>query len=365
MKVLQVLYSGLGGHASVAFSLIDGDTQKTWKHSFVFYGIEPLSSEYVRKASQRQLSYTAIQAEAGKPWKSWKLFYNSLKAVAPDVILLHSNSLLIPAWWYCKRNGKKLVTIEHTPNQVKRKIDKWISGLSQYLSHAVVSLTDNYREELVKLLGWHFHKQRNTVIPNGIDTSYFAPSPEKKNNNSVQLGMAARFSSQKDQALLIDVIKNLQAENDGIFQLSLAGTGEELENVKRRVAEKGVKEKVCFTGNLDEQSLLAFYQGLDIYLHASKGETMSTSIMQAMACGLPIIASDIPGINNLLNKDTGVLVEHSATAFMIAIKNFYNNPGDYIKGSKARNFAENHFSNKKMFESYNQVIQKLCIEERS
>lgn len=364
MKVVQVLYSGLGGHASVVFSLVDGDIEKKWQHSLVFYGIEPLNGEYAKKAADRQLNYVAIQAETGKPWKSWKLFYHQLKAAAPDVILLHSSSLLIPAWWYCRRHRKKLVTIEHTPNQVKRKSEKWTSILSQYFSHRVVLLTDDYREELQEILGKHFHAKKNFVIPNGIDTGYFVPALKERNKAAIKLGMAARFSLQKDQALLIDVMEQLQKDNYTQFQLSLAGGGEELDNIKSRALQKGVNEKLCFTGNLDEPGLLSFYQGLDIYLHASKGETMSTSIMQAMSCGLPVIASDIPGINNLLNEDTGFLVNHTVPAFVTAIKELYNDPLAGDKGGNARKFAEDHFSHKKMFDLYNQLIQKICIEER-
>lgn len=366
MKVLQVLYSGLGGHGSVVFSLMDGDGEKRWDHSLIFYGVEPLNEEYAQKATARNVSFDTIKAEGGKPLRSWGLFYHSLKTADPELVLLHSNNLLFPAWWYCKRQRKKLVTIEHTPNQVKRQADKWISILVQYLSTAVVLLTPNYQDELKKILGIHFHQKKTVVVPNGIDTFYFIPAADKKRDDRIRLGMAARFSNQKDQALLIDVIEKLQEQGKGRFQLWLAGDGNELGNVKKHANRKGLDEIIFFTGNLDEKRLLQFYQQLDIYLHASRGETMSTSIMQAMSCGLPIVASNIPGINNLLISGTGLLVDHDASAFTKAIIDLAVSPEEaHNLGSKARVYAETHFSNKKMFELYNQLIQKLCIKERS
>lgn len=361
MKILQVLYSGLGGHASVVFSLIDGDQESRWRHSLLFYGIEPLIEEYAQKAIARGIRFDTIKAEAGKPWRSWKLFYFRLKVADADIILLHSNSLLIPAWWYCKRNRKKLITIEHTPNQVKRRGEKWISVLVQYLSDTVVLLTQNYQKELKKILGKHFHQKKTLVIANGIDTSFFVPAANKKRSDIIKLGMAARFSNQKDQALLIGVIEKLQEQTNNRFQLWLAGGGEELKNVKKIVKEKGLDDIIFFVGNLDEENLLQFYQRLDIYLHASKGETMSTSIMQAMACGLPIIASDIPGINNLLIENTGLLVTHEAVAFANAIRSLTSSHKYADKmGITARIYAENNFSNQQMFKEYNSVIEEIC-----
>lgn len=362
MKILQVLYSGLGGHGSVVFSLIDGDQQKQWQHSLLFYGVEPLNEGYAQKATARNISFDIIKAEAGKPSRSWRLFYRSLKKAEPDLILLHSNSLLIPAWWYCKRNRKKLVTVEHTPNQVKRRAEKWISILAQYLSNVVVLLTQNYEAELKKKLGRHFHQKKTVVIPNGIDTCYFIPLSDRKKDDIIKLGMAARFSNQKDQLLLVNVIEKLQEQSKGRFQLWLAGDGNELETVKKHAKEKGLDDIIFFTGNLDEKKLLQFYQQLDIYLHASRGETMSTSIMQAMSCGLPIVASDIPGINNLLIAGTGLLVTHKAESFAKAINSVVLSPGtaDNLR-KKARVYAEDHFSNKKMFESYS-LIEKIIVE---
>jgi len=210
MKVVQVLFSGLGGHASVAFSMVDGDRDMQWDHHLIFYGIEPLNSEHEEKARQRSLSFDMVLAIEGKPARTWRKFYQCLKNASPDVILLHSNSLTIPAWWYCRRHGKKLVIVEHTPNQVKRKIDKWTSILGQYMGDSVVLLTDDYYREMKDMQGWHFKDKKVRVIPNGIDTSLFKPAPKLQQDKYFHLGMAARFSNTKSQDLLAKVMRQLE-----------------------------------------------------------------------------------------------------------------------------------------------------------
>ena len=69
MKVAQILYSGLGGHGSVAFSLIDADKDSEWKPKMGFVGVEPLSIHILRNARKRTLAmntYLLRRANLGK-----------------------------------------------------------------------------------------------------------------------------------------------------------------------------------------------------------------------------------------------------------------------------------------------------------
>ena len=360
IKVSQVLFSGLGGHASVVFSMIDGDQEKQWEHHLIFFGTEPLNQQHADKAAIRNLEYDVVIATEKKPWKSWRRFYNYLRKADPHIILLHSNNLTLPAWWYCRRHHKKMIVIEHTPNQVKRKVDKWISLLGQYLADKLVLLTKDYRDELKAIQKGHFNEKKVAVIPNGIDTTIFVPGRKEIFTDPLQLGMAARFSNTKDQALLVKVLQQLHFSAPGKFKLLLAGDGEELPVVKRLVQELGLSGHVEFAGTLDEKNLIAFFHRLDIYLHASKGETMSTSIMQAMACGLPIVGSDIPGINNLLAGDKGIVVKNSIEAYADAIKNLAGNKELMAKlAADSRYYAEKELSNARMFKSYDDLIKTM------
>ena len=92
-----------------------------------------------------------------------------------------------------------------------------------------------------------------------------------------------------------------------------------------------------------------------MYIHASLGETMSTAIMQAMACALPVIASDVSGINNMLAADvTGILVP-AKNEFLLAdaIINCISNPTLLQSLSqKAYAYAVTNFSNQAMFQAY-------------
>ena len=91
--------------------------------------------------------------------------------------------------------------------------------------------------------------------------------------------------------------------------MKIAGDGDFKEELVEYTEQLGLTNDVEFTGMIPEKALVNFLQSLDIYVHASLGETMSTAIMQAMACKLPIVASDVNRINNMItNNITGILV---------------------------------------------------------
>lgn len=69
-----------------------------------------------------------------------------------------------------------------------------------------------------------------------------------------------------------------------------------------------------FTGLLDQAELVDFLRETDIYVHATLGEASSTAILQAMAVGLPVVASDVSGVDTMLPEEAGRLVPPTRSA---------------------------------------------------
>ena len=249
----------------------------------------------------------------------------------PDVIILHSINVLLPCWFYARLKNVPLIVIEHTPNNVKRKNEWFASKLAMQLADRVVLLTLQYQNDLKKKLGWFYRNEKVKIIPNGIDTDRFIlmKRPDLDHSGMIRLGMAARFSDKKRQDILIEMILLLRSLSDSIdFRLSLAGDGTTLDFLQKKVKKLDLEKFVDFPGYLGEDEMLEWFQSIDIYLHASEGETLSTSLIQAMSMGLPIIASNVSGITNLLGEEEecGVLVENSGKCFSKAVSELVHSP---------------------------------------
>ena len=88
MKVAQILFSGLGGHGSVAFSLQAAAARATAsgaeRHALVFLGAEDLLPEYAKLCRERGLEHRYVRARAGAPWRSWLPLFRALRAGRRD-----------------------------------------------------------------------------------------------------------------------------------------------------------------------------------------------------------------------------------------------------------------------------------------
>ncbi len=357
-RVCQILYSGLGGHGSVVFSLLNADVDHYFDHSLIFYGIEPTRTVYLQDADQLLIPHSSILKKKGLDFRSWFKVYKALKLQCPTTILLHSTNLILPVAYYCWKSKAKLIVVEHTSNAIKRKIEHLFSRLSNRYAAKIILLSEEYKREYSRQYGIK-NQLKIHVINNGIDVITYAPSKQQKEDNKIIVSMIARFSQQKDQLTLIKAIEQL---NHPFLQLKFAGTGDQLAACEAFVQKNNLAHLVVFCGLLNEEELVALLAETTIYVHASLGETMPTSLMQAMACQLPVIGSNISGINNLIDAEkNGLLFEKSNVNQLVEQLNRLINDSELCQkmASEARKKAVNEFSHIRMFEGYKTVIDSL------
>lgn len=361
MKVLQVLYSGLGGHGSVVTSLITADKERQWEHSLLFYGIEDLLPGYRNFCSSKNIPFSFIKKGKGLFMTSWRAIRSEFKKNDPDSIILHSPTLVFPAWWYCLRKGKKLFIVEHTPHSTKGIGEKFASFFAILLARKVVCLSVEYRQQLQRQFRVLPVLKKTVVIQNGIDLEAFHPV-SKPSSKEVHIGMIGRFSSQKNQAMIIDAaIKGFASGTlEKTTHFHFAGDGERLEALEKAVKEEGLSDQIHFHGLLGEKEIIELLGKLDVYIHASFAETMCTSVMQAMASGLPVLASDIPGINDIAWKDKNAILfnNNDIPGLINGLVLLKSETIREKMGISSRQIAIENFSSYKTFSGYSNLIKQ-------
>ncbi len=366
MKISQITYTGFGGLGSVVFSLLTADAGRQHEWFIGFIGDQPLDTSYLQRCQDHCVSFAVFQSSSGKPFRAWSSLARWLGQNRPDVVICHSINAILPCFWYARSYGARLLAVEHTPNHVKTRNDWVFSRLAMLLADRVVVLTDEYREELQKVHGWLYRCSKVFVVPNGIDTMVFRPaeepSPEQMGQNrTLKIGMAARFSFSKRQDLLVAVLERLAVlRPELVVQLRFAGDGTEMKRVQALAQASSVGPRISFDGLLSEEAMAVWLRELTIYVHATEGETLSTSLLQAMATGLPIVASDVNGVNNLLGngRALGATVANTADDFAIAILELADNPVWLAAcASHGREKAIAHYGNEKMLSKYLDVLR--------
>lgn len=359
MKILHILYAGLGGHGNVFFSMVRADINNEFEHEALFNGVEELRDEYITRCTDSSIKWNFVKKKQGLDLVFYKKIITAIRNTAPDIIFLHGSTAIIPvkiASWITRKK-QIIITRETQANGLKKSRDWFTLKAALLLSTKTVFLSEAYNEEIKKKELWFYRKKRVAIIPNGIDLQKFSITP-KQITDTVIVGMQSRIVKIKDHKTLLlafaQLLKDISLPGK-IFLLKIAGDGDHREQLQQLVKELSIENNVEFTGVLAEDDLVTFLAGLDIYVHASLGETMSTAIMQAMAGYKPVIASDVPGINNMITDGfTGILVPVQNSVLLYEkIKALILSPAEVQRiSANAHDYAVAHFSNDTMFSKY-------------
>jgi glycosyltransferase involved in cell wall biosynthesis len=356
--VTHILYSGLGGHGSVFFSLVKADTTNKFNTTAIFCGIEEVRKDYIDQCHALNVPFTAIRKKRGLDLRVYLSIFNALRKARPDVIVLHGSVFILPARLYRIGRRTKIIVRDTQAHHLKNERDwKWFR-LTVKLADKLIFLTRESKDGAVEKGDRTVIEQKAVVIPNGLDTAKFKTGPRPEPTQQWIIGMQSRLQLIKDHPTLLKAFALLQQELPQYqLRLRIAGDGDTMNDLVKLAAGLGISADVEFCGMLDEQALITFMHSLDLYAHASLGETMSNSIMQAMACGLPIVASDVWGINNMVDGQNGLLYKSGDAADLCAkLKLLITDPAKRKAFAQAADaYAERELSFKRLFRDYEKI----------
>ncbi|TYQ16787.1 UNVERIFIED_CONTAM: glycosyltransferase involved in cell wall biosynthesis [Acetivibrio alkalicellulosi] len=156
------------------------------------------------------------------------------------------------------------------------------------------------------------------VIFNGVDVDYWGQPVESTlrrefgiDDDSFVFLCASRFAHDKGHKFLINGVSELKKITQKKFKCVLSNDGPLLEECKKQVEELGLSEDVIFTGFRKDIKNLIY--GSNLYINSSEHEALSFAIIEVLACGLPVIATDMAGNGDIINDETncGILVKYN------------------------------------------------------
>ena len=176
--------------------------------------------------------------------------------------------------------------------------------------------------------------RRTYTVYNKVYCEDFITQRAKKREGVLQVLSVMRLDRAKNPESLIDAIAPLD------MHLKLIGQGELEEALRRRVRDLNIADRVEFIRQVPNVEIAEHYQKADIFAMATHYEGFCIPVLEAMAAGLPIVASATGPIPEVLG-DTGLLVENNATAFSNALADLQNDvQWREVLGAAARQRAE-------------------------
>lgn len=362
LKIHHVLYSGLGGPGNVFQALVEADQSGDCVYSAAFCGIEPLRKEYEEVCQNFSVPYEYIKKKRGLHLGVYRSIYKSFNKQRPGIILLHGVSFILPAIVYrIFHRSTKVVIRDTQAHHLKSKMEWVWLFICAVFANRIVVLTEESGAIIKKKLGF-FCKKKIRTIANGLNTDLYKPIEKNPPSEFITIGMQSRLQPIKDHITLVKAFKvAVDRIPEKKLKLEIAGDGVTRKSIEAKIDELGIRDLVVMHGMLDTKDLVPFMQSLDIYVHATFGETLSNSIMQAMACGLPVIASDVWGVNNMIvNEQNGILYKSADFTHLAEV--IIKIVGDSSKRNglamQARVFAEENYSNKAMAINYRNFFRE-------
>jgi glycosyltransferase involved in cell wall biosynthesis len=144
-----------------------------------------------------------------------------------------------------------------------------------------------------------------TIVPNGVDTNHFLP-PDTQEREKLILYVGS-FIERKGVRHLLDAIPQVLNEFPG-FRLVLIGEGPQEPVLRQQAEDLGVSELTTFVGFRPQDEIKTWMQKAQVLVLPSLEEGMGVVLLEALACGTPLVASRIDGIQDVVTPDVGVLV---------------------------------------------------------
>lgn len=193
----------------------------------------------------------------------------------------------------------------------------WIHRLLTPLRRAVVENAEAVvaNSEGLQKLAEEADGRRVFLIPNAVDTKFFAPSPLPVEGDALQILFVGRLQKQKNLAFLM---QQLARRGAGSFCLHLVGDGPEMGVLKTLARDLKIDSSIVWHGWMPREELRARYWQADCLVNPSLYEGLPNAVLEAMACGVPVVASNVFG--------NYALVQNGSSGFLFDL----NRPDDLL-----------------------------------
>lgn len=229
----------------------------------------------------------------------------ALRAAGVTVLITTLNDANIFGRWVVLASGLAVRLIRREANAPRRKPawQRLLDVLCDGLASRILAVSEEVRADLVRLAPWR--ARHVLVVRNAVAVS---PHPASRRGAVPRLLTIGRMTRQKDHATLMAALGRL-ARAGHEFTTDIIGDGALHESLREAARREGIGARVVFRGALPHADVLRAYTGADVFVLSSRWEGCPNVILEAMAHGLPVVATAVGGVPELVeHESSGLLV---------------------------------------------------------
>ncbi|MCO8093419.1 glycosyltransferase [Acinetobacter lwoffii] len=353
MKILYIITGlGLGGAEKVVCDLADQMILKGHDVKIVYL----TGSVLVKPISPRIELLPLHLNSASNVFSASRKYKKIIRDFSPDVVHSH----MIHANIFARLNHLsfkyiRLICTAHNSNEGGR-VRMLAYKLTNFLSNLNTNVSQEASESLISKGA--FNKNNLITVYNGIDLNKFNFFNKDKNSNELSFLSVGRFNKQKDYPNLFQAISILKNTINKEVKFYIAGDGELRPQLEQLIVDLGISDCVVLLGKRSDIPNLL--NKADYFVLSSRHEGLPTVVIEAMACGTFVIATDCGGSAEIMG-DTGILVPpQNSEALAEAIKQAVSKTPLEIQENnlKARQRVEELFSLEKSVQNWLKLYEQ-------
>lgn len=205
-----------------------------------------------------------------------------------------------------RKHNIPIVGIEHLGRFNDANLDNWghtkkDAEYTYHNIHAAIAVSHKLKESLYQ----HFSITAD-VVPNLLGKEFYYTAPN--NNEAFTIVSVGRLDHGKGFDLLIQALLQIKDKLPQNWQAKIIGSGEWRDILQREINTSNLQNNIVLLGQKNKQEIVQLLQQSDLFVLPSRSETFGVVYIEAMACGLPIIATDCGGPRDIVTKDNGLLI---------------------------------------------------------
>lgn len=275
----------------------------------------------------------------------------------PDIVHAHFSDTACWTIDYCEKQGIPLIITEHS-SQYSAKVmpAKLIIKAKRVFSHAarVVCVSERLKKNIYEQIGID-----SICIPNIVDLMVFNHNHENVEKESFEFVSAANLIEWKRMHLLIRAIAKLRDDQRKVH-LTIFGEGPQRTELEALIKALNVAQLVELRGAVDRKVIAQEYTHADAFVLASKSETFGVAYVEAMAAGLPVIATKNGGSDEYMQDFNGKIIDVDDEEQLYSAMEYVMDHIDEYDSQKIQSYVRDKYSPevvaKQIIQVYSQVL---------
>ena len=336
------IYNELSKHFRHIYFLTYGDDDDRRFKSYLAHNITVIPKKYISNSLLYSFMLPIIHRKILKNVDILKTNQMFGAWSAALTKLIYRNKLVVRTGYMWSVNFAN-----EYPESRKRLLIKNVERFAYKIADAAITTSEsnfNYVEQ-------NYHPRSHILIPNYVETDVFKPLNGTKNRGSICfIGSLYRA---KNPLALLEALKGLP------YGIDIIGTGPQSSQLQEVARSSGVKAN--FLGNVPNHELPEILNQHELFVLPSLWEGMPKTLLEAMACGLPVIGTNVTGIREVIEDgENGILCDTDSDSIRQAITRLMGDEGLKKRlGENARKTIEQRFSLEKLVDKELELYARL------